>query len=85
MRKAIFTVAVSVCALGVAAQAQSDSDATPQQLVAARQGGMAMLVANLGALSRAAEADGDDAMRRSTLSAKGMAAFARGMPALFAE
>lgn len=84
MSKIIIGAAIGTCLLAVTAHAHSHSTTAAEQLVEARQGGMAMMVANLAALSRAAEAENAEALGRSGLAASGMASFARSLPALFA-
>ena len=84
MSKTMLAAALGTCLLAVTAHAQSKTTAAAQQLVEARKGGMAMMVANLTALSHAAEAENGEALGRSGLAATGMASFARSLPALFA-
>ncbi|UIP06212.1 cytochrome c [Erythrobacter sp. SDW2] len=84
MRNFVFLAALGTFALGVAAQAHEDHQHSTNPLVDARQGGMTMLVANMGALSRAESAPEADAITRAAFPASGIAAFARSLPALFA-
>lgn len=85
MRKTILAAATATFALGVAAQAHENHHPSTNPLVAARQGGMTMMVANMGALGRAETAEAEDAVRRAAFPASGVAAFARSLPALFGE
>jgi cytochrome c556 len=84
MRKTILAAAGAALALGVTAQAHENHQHSTNPLVDARQGGMTMLVANMGALSRAETAPEPDAITRAAFPASGIAAFARSLPALFA-
>lgn len=85
MRKTIFAAAVATLALGVAAQAHENHKHSTNPLVDARQGGMTMLVANMGALGRAETAPEADAIKRAAFPASGIASFARSLPALFGD
>ena len=85
MRTLILSAAIATLALGVAAQAHEEHQHSTNPLVDARQGGMTMLVANLGAVSRAETAEDESAIQRAAFPASGIAAFARSLPALFGE
>lgn len=85
MRKTILTAAIATFALAVAAQAHENHQHSTNPLVDARQGGMTMLVANMGALGRAEAAPEADAIKRAAFPASGIASFARSLPALFGE
>lgn len=83
MRKMILAAAAAALALGVTAQAHENHRHSTNPLVDARQGGMTMLVANMTALGRAAEAEGVEAVGKAAFPASGVASFARSLPALF--
>lgn len=83
MRTPILVAATAALGLGVAAQAHENHQHSTNPLVDARQGGMTMLVANLAALSRAAEAGDEAAIGKAAFPASGIASFARSLPALF--
>ena len=70
-------------AIGAAslAVAHEDHVHSTNPLVDARQGGMTMMVANLGLLGKATEGEGT--IKRAAFPASGMASFARAIPTLF--
>lgn len=85
MRKTFLAAACATFALAVAAQAHENHQHSTNPLVDARQGGMTMMVANMGALGRAAEAAEREAIGKAAFPASGIASFARSLPALFGE
>lgn len=85
MRNSILLAAMGTFALGVAAQAHENHQHSANPLVDARQGGMTMMVANMGALGRAETAPEADAIKRAAFPASGIASFARSLPALFGD
>ena len=65
MRKTFLVAACATFALAVAAQAHENHQHSTNPLVDARQGGMTMMVANMGALGRAAEAEEREAIGKA--------------------
>lgn len=75
------TVAFAACALEAKPRGTEPAKVDPQALVNARQGGMAMSVGALGAISAGVEKKAP--ARSYRLAANGLAHFAAALPALF--
>lgn len=84
--KAVFLggacAALLAAAMAPQSRASEPASVSPGDLVAARQGGMAMSVFTLARLSAAAAADAP--LTQAALPTKGLAQFAQALPALFA-
>ncbi|MEE1876896.1 cytochrome c [Altererythrobacter litoralis] len=84
--KAIFLgsacAALMAAAMAPQSRASEPASVSPGDLVAARQGGMAMSVFTLARLSAAANADAP--LTQAALPTKGLARFAQALPTLFA-
>lgn len=75
----LLTGCIAVDQSSVSMMAAHDTDAA--ELIATRQGGMTMSVANLSAIGRAGESD--QPLTRAAFPASGLANFAQGLPSLF--
>ena len=74
----VLPLAIGAASLAVA---HEDHMHSTNPLVDARQGGMTLMVANLGLLGQATEGEGT--IKRAAFPASGLASFARAMPTLF--